>query len=265
MDSNVPMTTTPSRFLPFYGVLAADLTTMARSWLVRIWLVISALVAFGIIMESVKKGRLAQEVVPELLQTHLVVWSTMVIVLSAALPAERGPTADSILSRGVTRYAYLLAKYLSRLLTVLVVSVAVLAPAAFFTHLHLKGDCSIPGTMMGLLLLLLAYALLLCVGFVLGLCFQTQFYAIPVTWAFAYFSSAIAKALKLRHLSPHSLIAKFRALAVDTPADSLIAKFRTFADDTPADIPDWQIAAELLLPTVVLLLIACIWFSRKDV
>lgn len=249
MDSSDPTTPRPNRFLPFYGVLAADLSAMAHSWLVRIWLAVSAFMALGAIAEAAKKGTEVQRLVPELLKVHLVVWSTMVIVLSAALPAERGPTADSILSRGVTRYAYLLGKYLSRLLTVVVVSVAVLAPAVFFSKLHLKGTCSTSGAMVGLLHLLLAYALLLSIGFVLGLFFQTQFYAIPVTWAFAYFSGAIASGLKLRHLSPHGLIVRFRTLATGLPGDP----------------PDWQIAGELLLPTVVLLLIGCVWFSRRDV
>ena len=249
MDSNGPTTAKPNRFLPFYGVLAADLNAMAHSWLVRIWLAVSALAAFGPIAEAAKKGTEVQLVIPELLKVHLIVWSTMVIVLSAALPAERGPTADSILSRGVTRYAYLLGKYLSRLLTVLVVSVAVLAPAVFFSKLHLKGTCSMSGAMVGMLHLLLAYALLLSIGFVLGLFFQTQFYAIPVTWAFAYFSIAIASGLKLQHLSPHSLIVRFRTLATGLPGDR----------------PDWQIAGELLLPTLVLLLAGCVWFSRRDV
>ena len=249
MDSNGPTTEKPNRFLPFYGVLAADLNAMVHSWLVRIWFALSAFMAFAAIMDAAKKQGDAPHVLPELLKVHLVVWSTVVIVLSAALPAERGPTADSVLSRGVTRHSYLLGKYLSRLLTVMVVSVAVLAPSAFFAKLHLSGTCSIPGTLIGLLHLLLAYALLLSIGFVLSLFFQTQFYAIPVTWAFAYFSGAIASALKLPHLSPYSLIVRFGELATGAPRGKL----------------DWQIAGELLLPTGVLLLIGCVWFSRKDV
>jgi len=87
---------------------------------VRIWLGLTAVLALITILTAPSDGVPASEALANLLATYPLIWSTFAIVVSGgAVSSEAGVVADSILSKAVTRYEYILAKVTSRLITVL--------------------------------------------------------------------------------------------------------------------------------------------------
>src|SRR5689334_7523480 len=114
------------RWLPYWAVLQSDVRQTQRSWVYRIWVMASVLSAIGYLLYHVgvyqKAGmvQLASTVISDLLFGIVLGSVTLIIVLTASsISGERGTMADSVLSRGISRYQYFLAKWHARLLTVI--------------------------------------------------------------------------------------------------------------------------------------------------
>lgn len=115
-----------NRFLPYWAVLQADFKATFNSWLYRVWVLLSVSVAVGYLLYRFGAARVsgmiqsAPDTVGDLL--HWVVYGsvTLIIALTAGtICSERGTMADSILSRGISRYQYFLGKLHARLTLVL--------------------------------------------------------------------------------------------------------------------------------------------------
>ncbi|MGF1578919.1 MAG: ABC transporter permease [Gemmataceae bacterium] len=115
-----------NRVLPYLAVLQADLHQTLLSWVYRVWVLLSVVVAVGYFLYRVGAYREAGmiqttgEVMSDLVRWVVLGSVTLIIVLTAGcISSERGTLADSVLSRGVSRHQYFLAKWHSRLLSVL--------------------------------------------------------------------------------------------------------------------------------------------------
>ena len=116
-----------NRFLPYWAVFQADFKATFNSWIYRVWVLLSVarrrrLSALplrrqaGFRHDPVGPGHDRQ------ICSHWVVYGsvTLMIALTAgAICAERGTIADSVLSRGISRYQYFLGKWHARLTLVL--------------------------------------------------------------------------------------------------------------------------------------------------
>ncbi|MBI1831425.1 MAG: ABC transporter permease, partial [Planctomycetes bacterium] len=116
-----------NRFLPYWAVLQADFSATFNSWLYRVWVLVSIGVAVGYLLYRYGATRVsgmiqsAPDAVGDLL--HWVIYGsiTLIIALTAGtICSERGSMADSILSRGISRYQYFLGKLHARLELVLI-------------------------------------------------------------------------------------------------------------------------------------------------
>lgn len=129
-----------------------DLATLARSWVLRAWLMLTVLAAVVTLLDrgdpqttSQKPGGavLAALLHPvdtttgeahtlrELLKFYVVIWVSFVIVLTGGtISSELGVVADSVLSRGISRWQYFLGKWTARLTAVLGVYLLVIVPTA---------------------------------------------------------------------------------------------------------------------------------------
>lgn len=134
-----------NRFLPYWAVLQADLKQTLRSWIYRVWVLVSLGAAVGYLLYRFGAKQVggfvqpAPEMLSDLMQWVAFGSVTLVIVLTAgAICSERGTMADSVLSRGISRYQYFLGKWHSRLVVVLCTFfvIAVLALIGSFFMLH---------------------------------------------------------------------------------------------------------------------------------
>src|SRR4051812_34672850 len=113
-------------WLPYWAVFQTDLRQTTRSWVYRLWVAAVALSAFGYLLYRPgvhnEAGLIQQAAV---IMSDLLRWVVLgSVALIAALTvgcisSERGTLADSVLSRGISRYQYYLAKWHARLASVL--------------------------------------------------------------------------------------------------------------------------------------------------
>jgi ABC-2 type transport system permease protein len=115
-----------NRFLPYWAVFQADVRQTLRSWVYRAWVLLCLLAAVGYLIYRFGAYREAGMLHPAThLMSDLLRWAvfgsiTLIIVLTAgSITSERGTLADSILSRGISRYQYFLGKWHARLATML--------------------------------------------------------------------------------------------------------------------------------------------------
>ncbi len=116
-----------NRFLPYWAVFQADFKATFNSWLYRGWVVLSIAVVVGSLLYRFGAKQVsgmiqsAPDTIGSLL--HWVIYGsvTLIIALTAgAICSERGSVADSVLSRGISRYQYFMGKWHARLSIVLI-------------------------------------------------------------------------------------------------------------------------------------------------
>src|SRR5216684_219874 len=127
MDAPEPKKEVPvKRWLPYWAVFQADVQQTLNSWVYRIWLMVSVLATAGYLLFYIalqQKAGIAQPASVKI--SDLLLWSvlggaTLIIALTGgSISSERGTMADSVLSRGISRYQYFLGKWHARLVAVL--------------------------------------------------------------------------------------------------------------------------------------------------
>lgn len=133
-----------NRFLPYWAVLQTDLGQTLRSWVYRLWLIMMGLAAVGYVLFKLGAANAGeyQSVAAQSddLLRALAIGSLSLISLLAvsSISSERGTIADSVLSRGISRYQYFLAKWHARLVIVIatfvtVATLVLIAYAMLFT------------------------------------------------------------------------------------------------------------------------------------
>lgn len=153
-----------NRWLPYWAVFQADLRQTLHGWVYRVWVMISILAAVGYLLYRVgvdREAGILQSAVVFI--SDLLRWSVLgsvapVIVLAGgSISSERGILADSVLSRGISRYQYFLGKWHARLLTVtgtfFVMGLLAVAGSFFFLHndMNLLGSLVALATVVALL------------------------------------------------------------------------------------------------------------------
>jgi multidrug resistance efflux pump len=128
-----PIRRMPGRASSIRLLACSDLDAMARSWLVR-----GFLLASGLLTVLALKGMQAeQKVASQMLETayvsYLLIWMHAVIFIAgSAFSREQDCLNDAILSRGLTRGEYIGGKLAARCLAMLVMIGGVLLPASFW-------------------------------------------------------------------------------------------------------------------------------------
>src|SRR5438105_14240759 len=160
-----PKTVRMNRFLPYWAVFQADLKQTLKSWIYRVWVLVSLGAGVGYLLYRFGAKQVggfvqpAPEMISDLM--HWVAFGsvTLIIALTAgAICSERGTMADSVLSRGISRYQYFLGKLHSRLSlvlgTFLVMCLIALVGGYFLLHseaLTLDGSVVAIGTVAAVL------------------------------------------------------------------------------------------------------------------
>jgi ABC-2 type transport system permease protein len=180
-------------WLPYWAVLQADVRQTMRSWVYRLWVTASVLFAVGYFLYRLgiyKEAGMIQDA--SKLMSDLLRWSvygsaTLIIVLTAGcISSERGTLADSVLSRGISRFQYFLGKWHSRLATVLgtYLVLGIVAIAGSFCLLH--EDLSMSGCIVALVTVGALLAAVVTGGVAASAVFNSTVGAIAVLWISLY-------------------------------------------------------------------------------
>jgi hypothetical protein len=234
--------------MPFLAILEADLVSMVRSWVVRIWVVLMAFEALLTIAQALEEG-IAAEALANLLGTFPLVWSTFVIVISSgAVSSEAGVVADSILSKAVTRYGYILAKMASRLIAVLGLYTVIVIPPAYIIARNTEVVLSNAGIAWAILIIGMFLLLLTVLAVTFSTLFNRTLVAVVVVWILWYGAGAILALVGGEYLSPVHIIDNLPTLLQgDYSGRDQVRTIVGFAT-----------------PSIVAMTMAIVYFGRKD-
>jgi len=197
--------------MPFTAILWHDLSMLSKSWLVRVWLVATALLAAFQLLANWGQIQTAPLIAILLFPYLIFPWSLAVMMLSVTPMSgtQAGVMADGILSRPVTRYAYLLAAWSARITLVLSVFLVVTIPAISVVALAERPPKADPVTFYGVSASLGVVALVLIflvsVGFLLGTMLRNTLLALVVLVFIWFPVNAVLNTFSLEEYSPISL------------------------------------------------------------
>lgn len=186
-----------NKFLPYWAVLQTDLRQTARSWVYRLWVLMSVLAAGGFLLYRVglqQEAGIFQSAAAqcgELFRVMVVGSLALVVVLAvSAISAEKGTVADSVLSRGISRHQYFLAKWHARLVVVTATFALLAAGMLLSGYFLFKADTGTDLTLAGGLAAIVAVAAVLAVivswGVVIGALSNGTVLGITVFWLLLY-------------------------------------------------------------------------------
>lgn len=196
VDSPAVVTVRFHRFLPYWAVLRTDLRQTAQGWLFALWV---ALVVIGVCGFFLYRVGLQQEaglvqsaavLCAEALRAAFLGSLAVVVILSVAtISSERGTVADAVLSRGISRHQYFLARQHARVIlvgvTFALISTGIIA-AGSVLFWGGETDISFSGAAVGIGLLSLLLAVVTAVGVVLGTLTNSAVLGIAIYWLLLY-------------------------------------------------------------------------------
>lgn len=199
MEAQTPPVVTVrfNKFLPYWAVLQTDLRQTYRSWVYRLWVLMTVVAAGGFLLYRVglhKEAGLFQSAATQcgdLIRIMVVGSLALIVVLAvSAVGAERGTVADSVLSRGISRHQYFLAKWHARLVVVLTTFAGLAAAVLVASYFLFRADADSDLTLVGGLAAVVAVCAVLVVivswGVTIGAMTNGTVLGITVFWLVLY-------------------------------------------------------------------------------
>lgn len=225
-------------WMPTLAIFTYELRGLLASWLVRGWMIATALVTLLLAASAWKETHPAP-LIAMLLSTYLVFpWPFFVIFLgiSPTTGSRLDALADGILSRPVTRFEYLAACWAARVVTVLTIFLAVMAPTialVAFARRMVERPVTTYGAVASLAVVALVLTFLVTLSFLAGTALRRPLSAVALVVFIWFPINGVLHAFALKEFSPISLSQSMRVL-LRTPwsqRDAVEAN-----DQVPADL-----------------------------
>lgn len=222
MEATPPVVTVRfNRFLPYWAVFQTDLRQTLRSWVFRLWVLMTVVAAGGLLLYRVglhAEAGLFQSAAAQggdLFRMMVLGSLALVVVLAvSAISSERGTVADSVLSRGISRHQYFLAKWHARVVVV-TLTFAVLACGALLASYFLfrddaQSDLTLTGGLVAVLAVAAVLAAIVSWGVTIGALTNTTVLGITVFWLVLYGSGFLLSLLPEPWPSPERQLARLK-------------------------------------------------------
>jgi ABC-type transport system involved in multi-copper enzyme maturation permease subunit len=190
-----------------------------------------------------------------LLVSDLLRWTVygsvaLIVVLTAgSISSERGTMADSVLSRGISRYQYFLGKWHARLATVLgtylVLGLVALVSSLFLLH----EDLSLSGSLVALATVGAILAAIITCGVTVSAISNSTVVGIAVLWVVLYGGGFALSMLPARYPAPDRALQRLPYILQDQ-----------YDLRTLGQLVGWSALASCLVA-----LVGMAYFSRRDV
>ena len=195
-----------NRWLPYWAVFQADMQQTLRSWVYRFWVLASVLTSSGFLLYNLGPYHTTGLIFPTSdFMNVLLRWTVLgsvgiIVVLTAgAISSERGTMADSVLSRGISRYQYFCGKWHARLAAVLgtylILAGISLVSGLFFLH----EDLSLGGSIVALFLVAVLLGTVITCGVAVSAIANSTLTGIAVLWGLLFGSSFVLSLLPDRY------------------------------------------------------------------
>ena len=234
----------------YLALLRLDVEQLSRSWLVRGWALLLVVPAIFLVVVASNEEEFASETLAAYMAAVLapLSWLVVSILSASAVSGEATVIADSILSKSVTRSAYIWAKITARLGVFLTVYFVVTIPLAYLMARYAIQDTSLSGIVVGLLMVASLFMFLATFGIALSTMFRNVQVAVVGALAVAVVSGVALQFLGLDWMST-------TAVLTELP--------ETFRGETPtADQVRVLIVFNAL--TVAAMMTGVWYFRRKD-
>jgi ABC-type transport system involved in multi-copper enzyme maturation permease subunit len=246
-----------NRFLPYWAVFQADIKQILRSWVYRVWVVMSLGAALCYLLYRYGAEQVAGMVQPASnLMSDMLSWIalgsvTLIIVLTAGtICSERGTMADSVLSRGISRFQYFLGKWHARLVVILctffVMGILILAGSLCLLH---GETLSFLGTLVALAVTAAVLAAVITCSITVSAVVNTTVVSIAVGWLAVNGLALALSFLPSRYPAPDRLLKNIPEMV--------------------QGVYDWHAVSRLIMMSIILSLTAAlagmIYFARRDV
>jgi ABC-type transport system involved in multi-copper enzyme maturation permease subunit len=211
MDSTADISGFGARLRPYLAIAQYDLRSLWQSKLVRLWLAASVVVTLLLTLGNWTQLSNAPLIAFIMFPYLVFPWFLVVIALGvtpvSGLQAET--LADGVLSRPVTRHGFLLATWISRVVTTLGVFFVVAIPAVALIALADRPTPEDKVTLFGIMTSLgvvgLVLTLLVSLGFFMGTLLRKPLLAVTVLIFVWYPINLILSVFSLEQFSPISL------------------------------------------------------------
>jgi len=245
-----------NRFLPYWAVLQTDVRQTLRSWVYRLWVLVIVLSAGGSMLYKVGVHREAGIVQSASVQTGdlfrgMVVASLALVALLAvsSIGSERGSIADAVLSRGISRHQYFLAKWHARIVVV-VATFAVLSGLVLVVHHFLfEPDLTLAGGLIAILLVAAILFVVISWGVTVGALSSGTVIGITVFWLLIYGGILLLSFLPEPYPTPERMLGRLK-FVLRGQYDMAVV---------------WEILIVCGILSTIAAMIGMYGFSRKDV
>lgn len=209
----MPVAARYRRWLPYVAVLQTDLRQTLRSWVYRLWVLAMFLAAFGYLLYRMgvhREAGLIQQaasVMSDLLRWVVLGSAAVISALTVgSISGERGTLADSVLSRGISRYQYFLAKWHSRLISVLGTYVTMSIGMLLASYLLLHENLSLSGSLAGVAIIGGVFLLVASAGVMLSALCNNSRVAMTALWLVLYGGGALLELLPTQYPTPDRIL-----------------------------------------------------------
>ena len=223
-----------SPFVPFLAVLTRDLRMSLRHWALWAWLIVSALTITMLIVEvnhaaatvvtaKIPVAPISEETAEQLttaeshfqrllpasvfvgkmLRFQLFFGITFALILAAtSLPTEADIASEAILSRGIARAHYFIAKLVSRVIMVVLCLTVIAAVGATVGMSKMQNDIEWMGWLQVGGSFLILFAATAVFGYAISGWFRNALVCIAVVWMFVYGIGIVSSVLEVPLVSP---------------------------------------------------------------
>jgi hypothetical protein len=205
--------------LPYFAVFHTDLRQTVQSWVFRLWVLVSLISAAGYglykfgIHREVGWVQSASEQTGILLRTvGLVTLAFISLLALSGTSSDRGTIADSILSRGISRHQYFLAKWHSRTLVLLATFAGMSAVVLTAYHYLLEPDVTWRGGVAVTMIALGILAAVIAWGVTVGALANGTVIGLTVYWLVLFGSLFLLSFLPDPFPSPSYVITQMRSI-----------------------------------------------------
>jgi hypothetical protein len=179
-----------NRWLPYWAVFQADVHATLRSWVYRFWVLVSVLASAGFLLYNLGPYHTTGLVFPtSVFMNALLRWTVVgsagiIVALTAgAISSERGIMADSVLSRGISRYQYFFGKWHARLAVVLVTYLVLAGGSLLLGLFFLHEDLSLSGSLVALFTVAVLLGTLITFGVTVSAMATSTLAGVAVLWS----------------------------------------------------------------------------------
>jgi hypothetical protein len=257
MDAPVPARSGKiNHWLPYWAVLQADVRQTLRGWVYRAWVLSTLLGAVGYLLYRFGVDRetgvvqKASSYVCDLLRWSVVGSVALVVALAcSAISSERGILADSVLSRGISRYQYFLGKWHARIVAV-VGTFLVMGVAAYLgSTLLLHEDISLIGYLVALATITAILVAVTTCGVTVSAFANSTMLAVAVLWLVLYGSGFALSLFPSQYPTPDYALRQLPEILRGKFEMSMLGRLMS-----------WSLVASL-----VCALFGLAYFGRRDV